>query len=1053
MARIPDEELQRIKSQVKLEDLCRDYGIELKRMGPDNLMGRCPFHDDREPSFGVTPSKNLWNCLAGCGGGDVIALVMRKEDKSFRHAVEVLRQRLGIAPPAAPRLTTRTGTAYPFLVSPSDTDLADHVLLRHVMDFYHQTFSDEVKAMKYLQQRRCLSAEAVKLFQIGYANRTLGYRVPATTAAGKRLKAQLERLGILRASGHEHLNGCVVFPIFDEQGNVAQMYGRKITPHLRQGTPLHLYLPGERRAVWNAAALRAGGGQKEWLLCESIIDALTLWCAGFRNVTCSYGVNGFSEAHWQLLAQVKPRRIVLCYDNDEAGNTAAGKLMPELAARGMTVVRAKLPSGAAGKDINDVARWSHDARVALAIALETPTQIPGMDGPPMAVASSTDDAASEEKTRPSPETAAASSLAAGVVPTSEADQPISPAAAARGPAAKDLASLLSMVTPPSETLPANHPSKPAGEAEEIFFTFGPRQWRVRGIGKNLAFETLRVQLRLLVQSGEQYSFHLDMLDLCNAKHRQSFITQAHAETHLDEYLLKRDLGLVYLKVEELQEKLIRQATEPRQNELLVPDAERKAAMELLKNPKLLERILADFDRCGVVGEQVNKLVGYLATISRKLDEPLAVIIQSASAAGKSSLMEAILAFVPEEHRVKYSAMTGQSLYYLGEMDLRHKVLAIVEEEGAQRAGYALKLLQSEGELTIASTGKDAQTGRMVAQEYHVKGPVMIMLTTTAIDIDEELLNRCIVLSVDESREQTRAIHALQRQRETVEGMLLKLEREAVLKLHRNVQRLLRPLRVVNPYARQLTFLDDRTRTRRDHMKYLGLIRTIALLHQYQRPTKNAGSIAYIEATREDIAMANRIAGEVLGRSLDDLPPQTRRLLVLIEQWVSQECQRLHQTRADFRFSRRDLRQATGWGNTQLKLHLARLQEMEYLLVHRGKRGQSFVYELLYEGQGQDGKPFLMGLIDANQLASPPSGFPAAGSQLPDGNTENPQPATGNPEYDANKSGANANESAPGRAADGGGSGRGRHSRNTDLSNERRAIEHAPSSEPLTTRRG
>jgi hypothetical protein len=172
----------------------------------------------------------------------------------------------------------------------------------------------------------------------------------------------------------------------------------------------------------------------------------------------------------------------------------------------------------------------------------------------------------------------------------------------------------------------------------------------------------------------------------------------------------------------------------------------------------------------VVGEKVNKLLGYLAAVSRKLDEPLAVILQSTSAAGKSSLMEAILAFVPEEHRIKYSAMTGQSLYYLGDTDLAHKVLAIVEEEGATRASYALKLLQSEGELTIASTGKDPQTGRMVTQEYHVQGPVMIMLTTTAIDIDEELLNRCIVLSVDESREQTRAIHVFQRQRETVEGI-------------------------------------------------------------------------------------------------------------------------------------------------------------------------------------------------------------------------------------------------------------------------------------------
>lgn len=132
-------------------------------------------------------------------------------------------------------------------------------------------------------------------------------------------------------------------------------------------------------------------------------------------------------------------------------------------------------------------------------------------------------------------------------------------------------------------------------------------------------------------------------------------------------------------------------------------------------------------------------------------------------------MEAILAFMPDEHKVKYSAMTGQSLFYMQGQSLKHKILAIVEEEGAERASYSLKLLQSEGELTIASTTKDPKSGEMTTKEYRVEGPVMILLTTTAIDMDEELLNRCVVLSVDESRHQTHAIHELQRERETMEG--------------------------------------------------------------------------------------------------------------------------------------------------------------------------------------------------------------------------------------------------------------------------------------------
>ena len=212
----------------------------------------------------------------------------------------------------------------------------------------------------------------------------------------------------------------------------------------------------------------------------------------------------------------------------------------------------------------------------------------------------------------------------------------------------------------------------------------------------------------------------------------------------------------------------------------------------------------------------------------------------------------------------------------------------MEEEGEEKASYALKLLQSEGELTIASTGKDEQ-GRMKTEEYHVEGPVMIFLTTTAVDIDEELLNRCLVLTVDESREQTKAIHDLQREAETFAGLKRKVEREQILQVHRNAQRLLQPLHVVNPYAQQLTFLSDRTRTRRDHVKYLTLIRSIALLHQKQRPLKEKDGLHYIEVTLQDIAAANTLAHEVLGRSLDEQPPQTRRLLELLEQWETQMC--------------------------------------------------------------------------------------------------------------------------------------------------------------------
>lgn len=584
----------------------------------------------------------------------------------------------------------------------------------------------------------------------------------------------------------------------------------------------------------------------------------------------------------------------------------------------------------------------------------------------------------------------AESVAALEVPTSEPRAAVTPKAMPTPPR-------MPASSPPAMPTPSGTPPAPAlrVKGDELVITFGDRRWRVRGLPNKPMPGSLRVNVLVSRDSG---AFHVDTLDLYSSRQRGLYTKLASDELSVEERIIKRDLGELLLRLEGyLEQRHQEQVAASKPHEL--SESEQSAALELLRDPKLLDRILRDFERCGVVGEETNKLLGYLAATSRKLEEPLAVVIQSTSAAGKSALMEAVLHFMPDEERVQYSAMTGQSLFYMGETNLQHKILAIVEEEGAERASYALKLLQSEGELTIASTGKDPATGRLVTQEYHVEGPVMIFQTTTAVDMDEELLNRCIVLTVDEGREQTRAIHERQRRARTLEGVVARQERNQLFALHQNAQRLIRPLFVVNPYAKELRFPDHQTRMRRDHMKYLGLIEAVTLLHQYQRPIKeveNRGQrIRYIEVTKDDIAVANRLAHEVLGRSLDELPPQTRRLLGLVDSIVTDECQRLGVDRADYRFSRRAVRERTGWGDTQLKIHLGRLVEMEYVIVHRGAgHSQRFGYELVYEKGVGDG-PFLPGLINASEL----------GQHRYDENRSG---------LEANRSGPTENRSAPGR---------------------------------------
>jgi hypothetical protein len=769
-----------------------------------------------------------------------------------------------------------------------------------------------------LQARGLSHPELIDRFRLGYANRTLGLRLPEKTRkAGADIRARLERIGVYRASGHEHFNGSLVVPVLDEAGAVAELYGRKLRDDLRPGTPLHLYLPGPHRGVWNLPGVAASAG--EIILTEALIDAMSVWCAGYRNVTAAYGVEGFTEDHLAALRRHDVRRVLIAFDRDLAGDRGAAKVAQMLMAAGVEAYRIEFPKG---MDANAYALKVTPAGKSLGVLIRKAVWLGQGKAP----------------ARPSPGTPIETASAAEPVEI-ETVSTIPLAAKEEEPATPAPALPAARVPEASQAVAAT-----VGEAE-VTLNFGDRRWRVRGLARNLAYDVLKVNL--LASCGE--AFHIDTLDLYNARARASFITQAAVELQTPDDVLKSDLGRVLLKLEALQDEAIRTALEPKLAEAHVLDeGERAAALALLTAPDLAARILADFEACGVVGEATNKLVGYLAAVSRKLASPLAVVIQSSSAAGKSVLMDAVLAFAPPEERVQYSAMTGQSLFYMGETNLKHRILAIAEEEGASRASYALKLLQSEGELTIASTGTDPKTGNLVTQEYRVEGPTMLMMTTTAIDIDEELMNRCLVLAVDEAREQTRAIHRLQREKRTLAGLVRRQE------------------------------------TRRDHEKYLTLIDAITLLHQHQRPVRTAAvqgqPIEYVEATLADIALANRLAHEVLGRSLDELPPQTRRVLAAVQAPVRGEAEAKAIRPGEVRFSRADIRRRGGLADTQCRLHLDRLASLEYLLTHRGRRGQSFEYELLYDGAIEDCAPRLAGLIEVDTLRSGDTTTSSRGSE-------------------------------------------------------------------------
>ena len=316
-----------------------------------------PFHDDATPSLVISPQKNLWHCLGACQqGGSVIDWVMKMEGVSFRHAVELLQTDYCPSASATPLKRSRAQKLPTTLAASAENAQT----LQRVVVYYHQTLKQSPEALAYLAQRRLTNSEMLDQFQLGFANQTLGYRLPEKNRTeGAALRGQLQRVGLLRPSGHEHFNGSVVIPIFDEHGQVSELYGRKINNHLRPGTPLHLYLPGPHKGVWNHDAVQAS---KELILCESLIDALTFWCAGYRNVTAIYGVEGFTADHLAALKTAGTERVLIAYDRDAAGEAAAKKLTMQLNAEGIDCYRIQFPKG---MDANEYARQVQPASKSL----------------------------------------------------------------------------------------------------------------------------------------------------------------------------------------------------------------------------------------------------------------------------------------------------------------------------------------------------------------------------------------------------------------------------------------------------------------------------------------------------------------------------------------------------------------------------------------------------------------------------------------------------------------------------------------------------------------
>ena len=672
--------------------------------------------------------------------------------------------------------------------------------------------------------------------------------------------------------------------------------------------PVELYLPGQTGGVWNAvgldAALQEDASAGTLLLTTSIMDAAALWQAGHKNVTAIGPDNTFAEEHLRVLKGCGARNVLLV-TSDDTCKAIAGQV------KALDLRYGELHLSDAPNVASYVLKRSaEDLNSRLRDSIAHFSKPKGR----------------KRQAKAGREQASAAlqvdDIPDGFRLTVSAPEPGKFRCYEVKPGDHDTMKLKATV----KALAVAQPSKTAK---------APR-------------------------------FHIDTIDLYSARSRRTFAVDVAALYSVEPEVITADLNHI---IQECESRLAKPKTEGPAVELTEKD--RREAERFGRQPDLLDLIAKDFEKSGYIGEKSNVLLAYLAMTSRKMQNALALLILSGSGAGKSALQDTALSFCPPEDLIKLTSVTARALFYKNETSLKHKVLALEEVTGAEHAAYAIRSLISAGVLIIETTAKDAVTGKLSTVQNRVYGPTAVFQTTTNPELDPETRSRFIVTSIDESAGQTRAILDAQRNARTLEGFQLKAKREELLERHHAFQRLLRPIEVVNPYGRLLTYTDDRLMTRRDHPKYLDLIEAIAFIRQFQKPVRQftAGewTTDYIEVSLRDITLANELATEILGRSLDELNGPSRALLLLIEKMTWEMAKKQHVEDAAVTFTRRELREYTRWSDYQVRLHMTQIEDLEYIVPCSGRFGQRYRYRLLWHGEGSDGGRFMLDLKPIGQL--------------------------------------------------------------------------------------
>jgi DNA primase catalytic core len=490
------------------------------------------------------------------------------------------------------------------------------------------------------------------------------------------------------------------------------------------------------------------------------------------------------------------------------------------------------------------------------------------------------------------------------------------------------------------------------EKGQIYFTYlegiAPITYRLTGVK-----EVFVNSLKVTVKAEWEDNYFIDTVDLYVYRSRAAFASHLAGQFGIEARRVERDLLNILEYLERRREERIA-VDEPKKKELT--EEERRAGLELLRSPHLFDEIVNDMSILGYVGEDMNKKLLYLCATSRKMDNPISVMIVSESASGKSYLVDTVKKLIPEEETIEMTSLSDQALNFI--KDLLNKFLVFGESGFNEQIEHQIREMLSGNRLSRLVTVKDEKTGELITKLYKKEVIVASVMSTTAYEMNPENASRYFLINADESKEQTRRIFEAQRQKYSLERHYTKAEQiPAIIVKHHAAQRLLQKRLIVNPIAPFMDFPDGLMRLRRDHDRFIDLMAVICFLRQYQKPTRSVvyeGStvqgraVEYIECDDTDYITAREfVVNGMLSSTLDDLPKSVKRFYEELRSILKEKAQESGLKATEAEIHQREIRKRIDWLSVdRIKRYLRQLVKYEYIVLRvSGNRGQRFSYSL------------------------------------------------------------------------------------------------------------